>query len=547
MHAIETLPMMVPDGAQDLEVRIRVSDRDVLEAIARKPEGVERQRFLEAALRIGVVSLGMASGQIDAGAVRDAGQQLLSQVGELLSTRATTMTEQLASSLERYFDPQSGLVPQRIEALVRKDGELERVLRSHVAGDESTLARTLATHVGDHSPIFQLLSPDDANGLQAQVASALEAALKEQRDAVLGQFSLDRKDSALSRLVAEIETHQGELRSDVAEQVQTVVKEFSLDQPNSALSRLVGRVESAQKAIAEQFSMDNDASALNHISRLLQTTSDQIGNNLTLDDDGSALSRLKRELLSVVETQTAKNELFQNDVRTTLAVFAGQRAEADRSTRHGGTFEDDLGRAIASQAQRQQDVYEATGTTVGTIRNRKVGDGVVTLGPESPAPGARIVLEAKEDKSYDLTQALAEIELARQNRAAQIGIFVFSARCAPEGLQPFTRYGNDLVIVWDARDAATDIYLTCAYSVARALAVRLQQRTEQSSEALADIERATRAIGKQAEYLEEIRKTADTVRSHGGKIAERAERMRDELQKQLAEIDEQLSALKLEA
>jgi hypothetical protein len=547
MHAIETLPKMVTDDARDIEVRIRIGDRDVIEAITRKPEGVERQRFLDAALRIGVVSLGMASGQIDAGAVRDAGQQLLSEVRELLSTRATTMTEQMANSLAKYFDPQSGLVPQRLEALVCKDGELERVLRSHVATDESTLARTLAMHVGDHSPIFRLLSPDDANGLRAQVADALEAALKEQREAVLGQFSLDQKDSALSRLVAEIATHQGELRSDVKEQVQTVVKEFSLDQPNSALSRLVGRVESAQKVIADQFSMDNDASALNHLSRLLQTTSDQIGNNLTLDDESSALSRLKRELLSVVDTQTAKNDQFHNDVRTTLAVFAGQRDEAGRSTRHGGVFEDELGRAVAVQAQRQQDVYEATGSTTGTIRNRKVGDGVVTLGPESPAPGARIVLEAKEDKSYDLKQALAEIELARQNRDAQIGIFVFSKKCAPDDLQPFTRYGNDLVILWDADDAATDLYLTCAYSVARALAVRLQQRTEQSSEALAEIERAARAIGKQVEYLEEMRKSGETVRSHGGKIAERAERMRDELQKQIAEIDEQLAALTLDA
>src|SRR5437588_288336 len=79
---------------------------------------------------------------------------------------------------EKYFDTDSGVVSQRIDSLVRKDGEFERVLRTHVGNDESTLAHTLATHVGDRSPLFRLLSPTEADGVLAHLATSLESALR---------------------------------------------------------------------------------------------------------------------------------------------------------------------------------------------------------------------------------------------------------------------------------------------------------------------------------------------------------------------------------
>ena len=94
------------------------------------------------------------------------------------------------------------------------------------------------------------------------------------------------------------------------------------------------------------------------------------------------------------------------------------------------------------------------------------------LGPESAAPCAKIVVEAKEDASYDLKTALAEIETARQNREAESGLFVFSKKTAPAGLEPLARYGNDVVVVWDADDVATDTHLRLGLSVARALCTR---------------------------------------------------------------------------
>ena len=55
----------------------------------------------------------------------------------------------------------------------------------------------------------------------------------------------------------------------MGERVASVVGEFSLDDEDSALSRLVGRVEQAQGQISAQFSLDNPESGLTRIVQRL--------------------------------------------------------------------------------------------------------------------------------------------------------------------------------------------------------------------------------------------------------------------------------------
>ncbi|MGH7437182.1 MAG: hypothetical protein ACRENE_16020, partial [Polyangiaceae bacterium] len=353
-------------AARSLVLTVEVTDPEVVIEL-RRHEGEDLERYVLTALRLGVLSLRAAAGQSDAASLREAGASLVSEVRELLSTRAFEVTERIASSLTQYLDPQSGVLPQRLQALVRKDGEIETMLRSHVGADDSVLARSLAAHLGEGSAIFKLLSPTDANGLRAQLASSIEGALAEQRKLVLREFSLDQKDSALSRLVAE----------------------FSLDDEKSAMSRM---------------------------ARMLAATSQQIGKDLSLDDEASALARLKRELTSTLDQLARDNVAFQGQVRESLARLDTRRKEEARAPAHGLAFEERLGALLAEESARLGDVYEATGETTGVIRQCKKGDHVVELGSDSVAAHARIVWDAKEKQSYSLRAALDEIGEARRNR-----------------------------------------------------------------------------------------------------------------------------------
>ena len=480
-----------------VRLTLDVTDAEVL-AELRRHEGEDRDRFAMAALRVGVLALRAASGQIDVGSVREAGHALVSEVRELLSARATEMTERLSSTLTQYLDPQSGVLPQRLQSLMRKDGELDQLLRSHVGADDSLLARSLSSHLGEGSPIFKLLSPTDASGLLVQLTKTLEEALVDQRKHIL--------------------------------------REFSLDQEGSALSRLVG-----------EFSLDDDKSAFSRLSRMLSATSDQIGKNLTLDDDASPLSRLKRELLGTIEQLTKSNVEFQSQVREALAKLDTRKREGARTTRHGVEFEERLGALLGEEAQRLGDLHEATGETTGAIKLCKKGDHVIELGADSAAANARIVWEAKEKQSYSLRSALAEIDEARRNRQAQVGVFVFSRKTAPEGLESLQRHGSDVVVVWDAEDGASDLVVRAAYSLARALAVRERRTDLESQEAITEIERAARGIERQIGHLDEVRRWAETVRGHGEKIVDRTSRMAEELRRDVELLDAQVASMKTAA
>ena len=123
---------------------------------------------------------------------------------------------------------------------------------------------------------------------------------------------------------------------------------------------------------------------------------------------------------------------------------------------------------------------------------------MVSLGPECRAPGARIVLEAKEDSNCDAAQSVGRNPAARKNRGAQIGIFVFSAKTAVPSLEPFARFGDDLIVIWNAEDVTSDVYLKAALTTARALCVRSAEQSERHSVDLEAVDRAILEIEEEA-------------------------------------------------
>jgi len=496
--ALEPVPSLEPShrrrASQPVVLTLEVTDPEVLAELRRHP-GDDRDRFVLSALRVGVLALRTAEGQIDVASIREAGTALVGEVRELLSARAAEMTERLGSTLTQYLDPQSGLLPQRMQSILREDGELDRILRAHVGDDDSVMARSLATHLGEGSPIFKLLSPTDAGGLRAQLTKTIEDALAEQRGHILREFSLDQKGSALSRIVSE-------------------------------------------------FSLDDEASAMSRMSKMLAATGEKIGKNLTLDDETSALARLRRELMATVEQIARGNVEFQAQVREALARLDTRKHEQARAPRHGIVFEARLGELLAAEAQRLGDVHEATGETTGAIKLCKKGDHVVSLGAESAAANARVVWEAKDKQQFSLRAALAEIDEARRNRQAQVGVFVFSRETAPAGLEALQRHGSDVVVVWDAEDPSSDLVVQAAYSLARALAVRERRTDRESLAAITAIEHAARGVERQAAFLDDVRRMADTVKGHGEKIADRATRMIEELRREVDRLDAQVAAMR---
>jgi hypothetical protein len=88
-----------------------------------------------------------------------------------------------------------------------------------------------------------------------------------------------------------------------------------------------------------------------------------------------------------------------------------------------------------------------------------------------------------------------------------------------------------------ADDRLSDVYLKAAYAVARALAIRHNESTANTTEALREVELPTRSVERPLKYLEDFQTRGETVRSHLEKIAERSKKMRADLVKEIDRLD----------
>ena len=482
-----------------VELHLHIDDRELCEELSRYADGRERHDFAVSAMRIGAIALRQAQGRIDAEQVRQEGDRFVENLGHALSRHQSEVVEQITGCLKGYFDPTSGLFNERVRLLVQEDGELERLIRGQIEGDSSVLVRTLDSHVGRESPLMQKLNHDSAVGLITLLTKSTEDTLETQRERILTEFSLDN--------------NHGEASVALQGRIDAVTAEFSLDKEDSALSRLVERVERAQGQISKEFS---------------------------LDEEGSALARMRSELLAGIEKQRETNEKFQGDVIERLADMTARKQESERSTRHGKEFEVAVFDYVSERSQLAGDIATHVGETTGIIRNNKE----VKLGQEHVAAGAKIVVEAKQDASYTLQKALDELKGARENRGADVGIFVFSKRTVSDEISSFFRQGNDVVVVWDSEDPGSDAYFDAGLSVAKALSVRSKTHGEEVGPDLEAMEKAILEVERQARGLGEIDTWTNTIKSNSDKILDRVRIMRAGLQTQTGILQEKLAALR---
>ena len=305
-----------PDSISPTMVSFVVSDPEVLIALAEYPDGAARTNFLVTALKVGVLSLKAARGTLDSDTLRREGTRLMEELGNRLNNWRGKFEERVTGSLAHYFDPQQGTFMERVHRLTKADGDLATVVRQQVEEGKSNLSNIFEQFIGENSQLFRMLDPSGENQLVASLQRTLGAVVEDQNKAILGQFSLDNKDSALVRFLNELTVKYGDLNKALSRDMQAIVAEFSLDSEESALSRLVSRVENAQKRLTAELSFDNE---------------------------DSALQRLQRMLHEHYETLLRKQTELSSRLESAIQSMNARRDESAKSTRHGLEFESTLG------------------------------------------------------------------------------------------------------------------------------------------------------------------------------------------------------------
>lgn len=132
---------------------------------------------------------------------------------------------------------------------------------------------------------------------------------------------------------------------------------------------------------------------------------------------------------------------------------------------------------LFAQAADLPVLCESVGASVGAVSHCKVGDGLLPFTPDGPLPGSKVVVEIKRDRSFTATRALEELQKARENHLAQVGLFVMASTHTPAGFPPFARYGQDVLLVWDPESPGGTATLRAALLLCLGLLARSPTRS----------------------------------------------------------------------
>jgi len=99
-----------------LVLTLHIDDPEMVLELKKFSEGNARDSFAVAAMRIGILALRQAKGQVDAETLRNEGNRLLSEMKHELQSHIVEMDTKVATTLKHYFDPKSGHFTERVGA-----------------------------------------------------------------------------------------------------------------------------------------------------------------------------------------------------------------------------------------------------------------------------------------------------------------------------------------------------------------------------------------------------------------------------------------------
>ncbi|MCC6651673.1 MAG: hypothetical protein IT348_11045 [Candidatus Eisenbacteria bacterium] len=495
------LTVLVGVEADVVEAHIRDRRTDAVSVFEPLNEA-QRVGLVTDAWTVGLRALMNAYKQAEEARLQDIGRTLSEDLERQLAAYVERQQATFVQVLARYFDPRDGQVVARLEGFLRDGGELAQTMDQFLAPGRGALAQTLARELGENSLLLKRLSPTDSEGVIFLLESKLREALASSQVEVARALDPSAEDGAVARFLRALRQELEKADSDRSKQLALATKALDANDETSLLSRMMREVSDARTAFVTSMNPDLPDSPMAVLKTALSTLLEQ-----HVQSQQEAMERMQE-----------RQQKFEADVREALVRIEERKRGELKSPRGGIAFEDAVTRFVQRSVQGAPVTVDATGNTVGAKAGCKVGDQVLRFTAESAYSGCALVVEAKREAGYTVTQALAELELARGNRSAGTGLFVMSKSHAPKGFPNFARYGSDILVVWDDEDEGTDPYLHAAVVLGLALASQ-QRRSEDEGDisALADIEHR---IQKEVDRLGRMRGLAESIQGDAEKLAD---------------------------
>lgn len=510
------------------EVAAEIRDRRPASlALFGELDPLRRELLALDAWSIGLRALHNAHLAAEESRLKDVGQELLGEIDRHLRSHVERHQETIATVLTRFFDPREGQVTQRLAAFVEDQGVLAKQLERYVGPQNSVLAQTLARQVGEASPLFKRLSPTESDGLIKVLEAQLRTVMDQSHSAFVRALDPLAEDGAVARFLRSLREELRGADEDRQKQLAAALAALDANDEGSLLSRLV---HETQRAREEVLSAVNPALPSSPMAVLKASLT-------------ALLHEQSTKQVELAKQQEARQAQLEKEIREALARIETKRIQDQKSTRGGLDFEDAVTAFVRVATESAPCIFEVTGATQGVGRCKK-GDAVLRFTEESAFAGAGVVFEAKRDAAYTVQKALAELDAARKNRGAVAGIFVMARSHASEVFPRFARYGNNVLVVWDERDPATDAYLHAAVLLGMGLVTRTRTAGEAGDiDALRDVEAR---IESELSRLERMEKHSDAIRRNVDGISDELRKAQKALSALLGKAQSTLRALNVE-
>jgi hypothetical protein len=437
--------------------------------------------------------------------------------------------ERVENTLRRYFDPTDGELSRRLDQFIDDDGELPRLLGAFASPQGGILAETLARHVGEQSLLVKKLSATDSDGVVQTLKQVCTTAMTQSQAAVQQALDPLRPDSPVARFLHTLRDELKKTESDRSHQMVAALKALDANDPNSLICGLARETREASRSLLSAMNPANDNSPLAHLRKSLAEI---------LDQHAKTSNQLFQD-------QRLRQEAFEKELREAVARIETQRVANRTSPKGGFQFEDRVLGAVQDRLNNGPYVCTKTGNVVGIRDACKIGDFVVRFTDDSAWAGATIAFECKQDASYHVDKAIKELDVARANRDASVGVFIMAQSHAPTDFPAFCRVGQNILVTWDPEDSTTIHRLNAAVMLATALASRKQQAQDgASTEAIRDIEVV---LTDQLNHVEKMRRASDVIRKNNEIIRKELLKADAELKELVLKAQEALRALDLNA
>jgi hypothetical protein len=303
------------------------------------------------------------------------------------------------------------------------------------------------------------------------------------------------------------------------------------------LERFLGDKGALRAYVGELFDETKRDSAIGRMRTLLGTYFDGDASKLAVLLDPTRQNSPMHQFRVEIGREFEK---LNERLASIEAAAAARGAERARSSAKGADFEDVLEAMLADIARGAGDLVDRTGGEAGGVMRSKKGDFVVTLNPVVTAGAElRIVVEAK-DRAMSGRAMRDELREAKENRAAAVGLVVFSPAHAPAGIAPFDVRAGDIYCVIDPADP-DHATLEAALRLARlhALATLRESGSEIDGEAIRD---ALAAVRAELDAIKGIKATLTSMANSSASVQACLDRLREVILARVTEAETELRA-----